>query len=255
MQKEIGVFQRIEDQDKVFEGAHECSFPIFVEGCGCSVSVWARPYMSIEELCRCVSSKFAIPIDSFHLTLSSHMLEDARVNRLARDVSVRVNFRLRGGMMRVPRDAPGQWSCEYCGMNRCWPTRSTCYRCGEARGHTDERRQHFRNLAREARDGGATNGVSATAASPSYAPWTNKTPLARAVPPRTATSSPPWNVQASVQRPFAEPDPHVSDKTALLRAALALFENFDLPKGVLDEIRKCVAPQRPAPKKQPEGFS
>ena len=202
-----------------------------------------------------MSSKLAIPIDSFYLTLSGQMLDDARVNRLARDVSVRVNFRLRGGMMRVPRDAPGQQSCEYCGMNRCWPTRSTCYRCGEARGHTDERRQHFRNLALEARDGHATNGVSATAAAPSPAPWTNKTPPARAVPPCTAASSPPWGAQTSAQRPVAEADPHDSDNTALLRAALPLFENYDLPKGVLDEIRKCVPPQCPVPKKAAEGFS
>ena len=40
-------------------------------------------------------------------------------------------------------------------------------------------------------------------------------------------------------------------KSAVLFAALALFENYDLPEGVLDEIRKCVPPQRPAPKKQP----
>ena len=53
----------------------------------------------------------------------------------------------------------------------------------------------------------------------------------------------------------AEDDPHDSEQTALLRAALALFENYDLPKGVLEEIRKCVflhPPQRPAPKKQPK---
>ena len=116
--------------------------------------------------------------------------------------------------------------------------------------HRDERRQHFRNLAREARDGGPANGASAAAAAPSPAPWTNKTPPARPVLPRTTASLPPWRAQASAQRPVAEADPHDSEQTALLRAALALFENYDLPKGVLGEIRKCVPPQRPTPKKQ-----
>ena len=45
---------------------------------------------------------------------------------------------------------------------------------------------------------------------------------------------------------------HDSDQTALLRAALALFENCNLPPGVLDEIRKIVPPHRPPARKAPK---
>ena len=41
---------------------------------------------------------------------------------------------------------------------------------------------------------------------------------------------------------------HDSDQTALLPAALALFENCDLPPGVLDEIRKVIPSHRPTRK-------
>ena len=77
--------------------------------------------MKLEELELLVETEKNLPTGSLFLALSGKLLDDARVTGLARDVSVRVNFRLRGGMMRFPRDAPGQWSCEYCGMNRCWP--------------------------------------------------------------------------------------------------------------------------------------
>ena len=139
---------------------------------------------------------------SFFLALSCKVLDSARTESLTRDVSVRVHFRLRGGMVRVPRDSPGQWTCDYCTMNRCWVTRSTCYTCGEARGHTEERRQHFRNMAREAREGGASNGASAAAAASTPAPWANRAQPARRVPPRTAASSPPWRAQPPAHLPL-----------------------------------------------------
>ena len=94
-------------------------------------------------------------------------------------------------------------------------------------------------MAREGREGGATNGASAAAAAPTPAPWASN------------AATPPWRPQAFAQRPAAETDPLDSEQTALLRAAQALFENYDLPTGALDEIRKRVPPQRPAPKKQP----
>ena len=45
---------------------------------------------------------------------------------------------------------------------------------------------------------------------------------------------------------------HDSDQTALLRTALALFENCNLPPGVLDEIRKIVPPHWPPTRKAPK---
>ena len=222
----------------------------FLAGAGKTLIVRIDPRMSVEDFQQDVNTRLSLPSESFFLTESGKVLDYARVSCLTGDVSVRVHFRLRG--MRVPRDLPGQWTCDYCGMNRCWPRPSTCYRCGEARGHTEEGRQHFRRMARDAREGGATNGSSAAAAAPTPTPWANKEQQARTVPPRTTASAPPWGPQPPAQRPAAEAAPHDSEQTALLRSALALIENYDLPKGVVDEIRKCVPPQRPAPKKQPE---
>ena len=150
--------------------------------------------------------------------------------------------------MRVPRDSPGQWTCDCCGINRCWATRSTCYRCGEARGHTEELQRHYRNMAREAREKG-TSAASATVGSSSTSPpWAAKAPPPRSVPPRTSSTA-PWAAPKSL----SEVDKvHDSDQTALLRAALALFENCDFPPGILDEIRKVVPPHRPPTRKAPK---
>ena len=55
------------------------------------------------------------------------------------------------------------------------------------------------------------------------------------MPPRVSSDTAPWAASKSL----TEVDKvHDSDQTALLRAALALFENCNLPPGVLDEIRQ-----------------
>ena len=102
--------------------------------------------------------------------------------------------------MRVPRDSPGQWTCDYCGINRCWATRSTCYRCGEARGHTEEMQRHYRNLAREAREKGLSGASAAAGSSCMSPPWAAKAPPPRSVPPRTprASSPAPWAAPKSL---------------------------------------------------------
>ena len=66
--------------------------------------------------------------------------------------------------------------------------------------------------------------------------------------PRTSSTA-PWAAPKSL----SEVDKvHDSDHTALLRTALALFENCDLPPGILDEIRKVVPPHRPPTRKAPK---
>ena len=132
------------------------------------------------------------------------------------------------------KDSPGQWTCDHCGITRCWATRSTCYRCGEARGHTDDLQRHHGNMAREARERG-TSSSSVPVSSPSSSPpWAVKAPPSRSVPPRVSSTA-PW----APSKPLLEVDKiHDSGRTALLRAALALFEKCDLPLGVLDEIRR-----------------
>ena len=88
-----------------------------------------------------------------------------------------------------------------------------------------------------------TSGASAAVASSSTSPpWAAKAPPPRSVPPRTSSTA-PWATPKSL----SEVDD--SDQTALLRTALALFENCDLPPGVLDEIRKVIPPHRPPTRK------
>ena len=151
--------------------------------------------------------------------------------------------------MRVPKDPPGQWTCDYCGITRCWATRSTCYRCGEARGHTEELKRHYRNVAREARENGASNASVPVASASTSPPWAAKAPPPRSVPLRVSSDTGPW----AASKPITEVDRvHDNDQTAVLRVALALFENISLPPGVLDEIRKIVPPHGRPPRRQPK---
>ena len=153
-------------------------------------------------------------------------------------------------MTRVPKESLGQWTRDYCGITRCWAARSTCYKRGEARGHTEESKRHYRNMAREAREEGASNSSVPVAPSCSSPPWAAKAPPPRSVPPR-ASSTAPW----ASSKPLSEVDKvHDSDQTALLRAALALFENCDFPPGILGEIRKIVPPHRSPTRKAPKVF-
>ena len=59
-------------------------------------------------------------------------LEEAGVN--ANSV-VRVRAGILGGMQPAGGDF-GQWTCTnpQCRANKCWPTRSRCFRCGASRG-------------------------------------------------------------------------------------------------------------------------
>ena len=130
------------------------SFPIFVEGAGKTCVFVIDTDMTLEDLEQLIQDAMCLPKGCFFLTLYGKVLDANRMSSLARDVSVRVSFRLQGGMMRVPRDSPCQWTCDYCGIARCWATRSTCYRCGEARGHTEDLQRHYRNMVREAQKKG-----------------------------------------------------------------------------------------------------
>ena len=227
------------------------AFPVFVEGVGSTFAVVVSPRMEIEDLVEMVQTKLSLPSEVFFLSYMGRVLDSVRMKKLMRDSSIRVSFRLRGGMMRVPRDSPGQWTCDYCGINRCWATRSTCYRCGEARGHTEDLQRHHRNLAREAREKGMSGASTVVGSSSMSPPWAAKAPPPRSVPPRTprASSTAPWAAPKSL----SEVDKiHDSDQTALLRQALELFENCGLAPGVLAEIRKVVPPHRPPTRKAPK---
>ena len=216
------------------------AFPVFVEGVGSTFVVMISPRMEFEDLVEMVQTKIGLSSKTFFLSFLGRVLDSVRMKGLTRDSSVRVNFRLRGGMMRVPRDSPGQWTSDCCGINRCWATRSTCYRFGEARGHTEDLQRHYRNMAREAREKGMSGASTAVGSSSTPPPWAaTKAPPPRSVPPR-ASSTAPWAAPKSL----SEVDKvHDSDQTALLRQALELFD---------DEIRKVVPPHRPPTRKAPK---
>ena len=148
------------------------------------------PHMHLEELEQLIQTGKNLLEGCFSLSLSGKVLDSARLSSLTQAASVRVHFRLRGGMLRVPRDSPSQWTRDYCAMTRYWAAHSTCYRCGEARGHTEERerRRHFRYVARAAREGSGTTGSAPAAAPPTSAPWVKKTQPARTVPPRASST-------------------------------------------------------------------
>ena len=250
-EKEEENEEEIEDEKENDTCFQQNAFPVFVEGVGNTIVVMISPQMDLEDLVEMVQTKLGLPSEVFFLSYMGRVLDSVRMKELTRDSSIRVSFRLRGGMMRVPRDSPGQWTCDYCGINRCWATRSTCYRCGEARGHTEELQRHYRNLAREAREKGLSGASAVVGSSCMSPPWAAKAPPPRSVPPRTprASSPAPWAAPKSL----SEVDKiHDNGQTALLRQALELFENCGLPSGILDEIRKVVPPHRPPTRKAPK---
>ena len=103
-------------------------------------------------------------------------------------------------------------------------------------------------MAREAREKGTSNSSVPVASSSSSPPRAAKAPPPYSVPPG-ASSTALW----ATSKPLSEVDKiHDSDQTALLPAALALFENCDLPPSVLDEIRKIVPPHGPPTRKAPK---
>ena len=193
LEEEEEVTQSLSEEveDEFLEpGLMEQSFFHFCGRSGENCVLVVNADMTIEDLEHSIQRVMCLPSGFFFLTLSGKLLDANRMRSLVRDVSVRVNFRLRGGMM-------GQWTCDSCGINRCWATRSTCYRCGEARGHTEELQRHYRNVAREARKK-RTSGASATVASSSTSPpWTATAPPPRSVPPRTSSTA-PWATPQSL---------------------------------------------------------
>ena len=81
-----------------------------------------------------ISSITGIPVDRFYLVVNGGRLDpdlSLSQNGIDKDVSVRMCFRLKGG---VRQEVPGSWTCNMCNMGGCWPVRQNCFRCGAARG-------------------------------------------------------------------------------------------------------------------------
>ena len=104
-------------------------------------------------------------------------------------------------------------------------------------------------MAREAGEKGTSNFVCPVASSSTSPPLAAKAPPPRSVPLRASSGTAPWSASKSLTEVDKVND---SDQTALLRAALALFENCSLPPGILDEILKIVPPHGPPARKAPK---
>ena len=86
------------------------AFRVFVEGAGSTIVAMISPQMGLEDFVRLVRTQIGLSPETFFLSSLGRVLDSARMKDLTRDSSVRVNFRLRGGMM--------QWTCDYCGITR-----------------------------------------------------------------------------------------------------------------------------------------
>ena len=89
---------------------------------------------SVSSLEHHVSSMTGVPADKFYLVVNGGRLDpdlSLSQNGIDWDVSVRMCFRLKGG---VRQEVPGSWTCNICNLGGCWLVRQNCFRCGAARG-------------------------------------------------------------------------------------------------------------------------
>ena len=110
----------------------ECFFVIDLSGK--TLTTTSSLDSPVSSLVRDVSSVTGIPVEKFYLVVESRVLSlDLTLHQagISRDVSVRMCFRLNGG---VRHEVPGSWTCMVCNMGGCWPVRQNCFRCGAVRG-------------------------------------------------------------------------------------------------------------------------
>ena len=151
--------------------------------------------------------------------------------------------------MRVPRESPGQWTCDYCGITRCWATRSTCYRCGEARGYTEELKRHYPNVTREARENGTSNTSAPVASASVSLPWAAKAPPPRSVLPRASSDTAPWLLPSQSRkwtRSTIRTRPLFFERHWRCLRIATFRRVFSMKFG------KFVPPHRPPPRRQPQ---
>ena len=125
---------------------------------------------------------------------------------------------------------------------------STCYRCGEARGHTEELQRHYQNMAREAGEKGTSGASAAVASSSTSPPWAAKAPPPRSVPPRTSSTL--LGLLPSLSRKWTRSTTLI--KLLFFETVLALFETCDLPRVFLMRFVRVIPPHRPPTRKAPK---
>ena len=112
---------------------------------GKTLMIDANPEAPVLLLVEDVAKVLGLPETCFYLTVGSRVLRDCM--SLAADSVVRVCARMRGRMQPVNGGFRGdgfggggdfgQWTCTnpQCRANRCWPTKSKCFRCGAPKGY------------------------------------------------------------------------------------------------------------------------
>ena len=67
-----------------------------------------------------------VSVSAFYLTRQSKILLSGDLLWMGTDERLVMHGRLRGGM-------EGDWTCQHCGRQWCWVSRTRCYRCGKSK--------------------------------------------------------------------------------------------------------------------------
>ena len=88
---------------------------------------------TVHELCAEIAFRTGVPERHFYLLLNGRMLASSSLLESAgieTDSQIVMCGRLNGGGRTV---IEGEWDCQKCGMQGCWPTKHKCFRCGHPR--------------------------------------------------------------------------------------------------------------------------
>ena len=137
------------------EAAESSSTPDMIQAMvislsGKTVMIDADPEAPVLLLVEDVAKVLGLPRSCFYLTVGSRVLREGMslsAEGVGSNSVVRVCARMRGGMQPVNGGFGGggfvgggdfgQWTCTnpQCRANRCWPTKSKCFRCGAPKGY------------------------------------------------------------------------------------------------------------------------
>ena len=91
---------------------------------------------TVGDLSDSLRDRTAVPAHLFYLVVEGLVLgSDELVGNLSRDRVFSMRGKVLGGSRNVT-PIPGEWTCPGCSRSGCWPTKSTCFRCGTARPNT-----------------------------------------------------------------------------------------------------------------------
>ena len=99
---------------------------------GKTITIMASPTLLVSQLSDRISEKCGIPSSALYLVIGGKPLcnhEGLWAYGISRDSLVHMYGRVLGGAPSFP----GQWTCGHCNMSGCWPTKTSCFRCGAPR--------------------------------------------------------------------------------------------------------------------------